>query len=380
MVMIGLDPEVVESAASSLANESANLNALIGRVESLVSVAGRSWRGSDAQSFVQAWQGCQRSQMKSAADVLSAMSSELKQNATQQRAASAATGFGAGSVSAAVMAVVTAVGQSAMSVFEHWSVTMETMFDPEEPHEPVEPDLLTPGALDPSKVAQGENIGDCWLMSTIMSIMNTDEGDALIRKNVQWDPDRAGYTVTLYDKGKPVEVFVDLIYANGAGATQYDQGSQSIASVYEAAIAQHFGYDILTGDWPSSAMEMIVNECPLEERLVGGDAAYGLVHDYADGISKGTIIVAGSTLAASGEHVHVSYSENGSLNDGEVRLVGNHAYTVVGVGSDGRVGIMNPWGTGQQTVLGQAYDPGGVMWISKGDFVKYFTTATVGSI
>jgi len=93
--MIGLDPEVVESAASSLANESANLNALIGRVESLVAQAGRSWRGSDAQSFVQAWQGCQRGQMKSAASVLSAMSSELKQNASQQRAASAATGGGA---------------------------------------------------------------------------------------------------------------------------------------------------------------------------------------------------------------------------------------------------------------------------------------------
>lgn len=96
MAMIGLDPQVVEGAANALSNESANLNSIIGRVDLLVNSANRSWQGADARSFVQAWQGCQRSQMKTAANTIVLMSDQLKKNVAEQQQASAAGGSGSG--------------------------------------------------------------------------------------------------------------------------------------------------------------------------------------------------------------------------------------------------------------------------------------------
>lgn len=76
-------------------------------------------------------------------------------------------------------------------------------------------DALTRGSFDPEDVQQ-HAIGSCYLLSTLMGLLRTDAGDDFLREHVRWDPSRRGYVVTLYEDGKPVEVFVDAVYDEGS--------------------------------------------------------------------------------------------------------------------------------------------------------------------
>lgn len=114
-------------------------------------------------------------------------------------------------------------------------------------------DILANAGFDPEDVKQG-GVGNCYLIASLMALMQTDAGDQILRDNLRWDPDRDGYWVTLYDDGRPVTYFVDRALARGATENR----APGIASIYEAAMKEHLGFtDLNDGGWPANTLPII---------------------------------------------------------------------------------------------------------------------------
>lgn len=133
--------------------------------------------------------------------------------------------------------------------------------DPDDPDQRVSNNVLDDDAFSSDDVSQGQ-IGDCFALSSIVSLLSTDGGDDFIRDNVRWDPDRHVYWVTLYENGKGEEVFVD--HVDGKGAKQKDWewwifsgDKSSIAALYESALQSKYGYSYLEGGQSWEVMEKI---------------------------------------------------------------------------------------------------------------------------
>ena len=102
---------------------------------------------------------------------------------------------------------------------------------------------LREGSFDLRAIAQG-SIGDCYYLASLMAVMNSPEGQALladgIRPHYNQDGTIDGYIVTVYDKpgffssGSSTEVLVRDTYANGARSS----GSAGVISLYEKAFSQ----------------------------------------------------------------------------------------------------------------------------------------------
>src|SRR5699024_4875147 len=67
--------------------------------------------------------------------------------------------------------------------------------DEEEPDERVSEDIMDEHAFDPFAVVQG-NIGDCFLLSTVVSLLQTEVVQYFIREHVRREEDEGGYSVT----------------------------------------------------------------------------------------------------------------------------------------------------------------------------------------
>lgn len=219
--------------------------------------------------------------------------------------------------------------------------------DPEDPDERVSDDILDDDAFDADDVTQG-GIGDCFMLSSIVSLLGSDGGDEFIRDNVRWDPDKGGYWVTLYSNGEPEEVFVEYVFDNGARQNDWEwwilNGDKpSIAALYEAAIRQEYGYDFLDGGVPAEAMEIITGR---DVVTVENDNYAGLSDTQLDGprevLENGGQVVISSPR--SGEHRITVTDADGSTR--EVEIVTSHSYAVTRIEPDGSVWMRNPWGPG----------------------------------
>lgn len=231
------------------------------------------------------------------------------------------------------------------------------------------PTVPIPGGLDenspfdPLDVSQG-GIGDCYLLASLMALMQTDEGDQLLRDNLRWDPERGGYWVTLHVDGKEVVYFVDR--AQQGGATE--NGGPGIASIYENALKQHLKFnDLNDGGWPADALELLTggDTHVYEDRFLRGWDWGDIRNDVEDGDQ----LVAATRSGPKAGMWPVEAERpgpDGSMQTVKVDIVGSHAYTVVSVEKDGDVVLMNPWGEGNGA------DGGGPIRISQDDFERIF--------
>lgn len=231
--------------------------------------------------------------------------------------------------------------------------------------------ILEDSAFDPLGVAQG-SIGDCYLLASVMALMQTDQGDQILRDNMRWDDERQGYWVTFFADGKPVTYFVDKGQTSGAT----EDGGAGVVSVYEAALREHLSFaDLDDGGNPAELLELLTGTQTREydNPPLGGWSWDEMRND----LSTGDQLV-GSTRESDEEDGLWSVEmtrrdEFGHLVTVNKDVVGGHAYTVVRIEDDGSVWLLNPWGP-ENTA-----DDGGEFRVSAEDFDTIFhTVASTG--
>lgn len=239
----------------------------------------------------------------------------------------------------------------------------------------VSEDIMDDDAFDPDDIAQGQ-IGDCFMLSSIVSLLNTDGGDEFIRENVRWDEEAGGFWVTLYPNGEPEEVFVDKVFGEGAKQDDWEflffSGDKpSIAALYEAALYEKYGYDYIDGGVPEDAMRIITGD---DVQVVQNDNYSGLsprqTEELRENLDEGGQVVLSSPR--SGEHRITVAAGDGSTR--EIDLVNTHSYAVTRIEPDGSVWMRNPWGPGNSA------DGGGEFRVSAEDVEDLFWRATYTNV
>ncbi|WP_152650518.1 C2 family cysteine protease [Demequina aurantiaca] len=244
------------------------------------------------------------------------------------------------------------------------------------PDKRVTDNITDDDSFDPDDVSQG-SIGDCFMLSSVVSLLDTDGGDEFIQDNVRWDEDKDGYWVTIYKNGSPTDVFVENVFDHGARQSDADDGGwwifggdgekPSIAALYESAIREEYGYDFIEGGVPADAMEIIT-----------GRQVDEIKNDNHAGLSTSQIESLGDVLADGGQVV-ISSPRSGDHTidvtgpDGESReidIVNTHSYAVTRVESNGDMWMRNPWGPGNSA------DGGGEFRVSADDVGDMFWRAT----
>ena len=239
--------------------------------------------------------------------------------------------------------------------------------DPDDPDQRVSDNVLDDDSFTSDDVAQGQ-IGDCFALSSIVSLLNTDAGDDFIRDNVRWDPDKKGYWVTLYEDGKGEEVFVDHVYGKGARQKDWEwfifSGDKpSIAALYESALQSKYGYSYLEGGLSWEAMEKITGR---EVTQQANEDYSGFSPRQVDSLRD--VLNAGGQVTVSsprsGEHPLTVEAPDGSTR--QVELVTQHSYVATKIEADGSMWVRNPWGPGNSA------DGGGEFKVSADDVARLF--------
>ena len=268
------------------------------------------------------------------------------------------------------------------------------------------------GGADWDVDANQGGIGDCYLLATLQSYSQTEEGQQLLRNHVRWDEKKNCFVVTLYDNGKPVDVEVDDYYSDG---TKDDRGRPTLMSLYERAYGKHFGHEELAdgGNPENDGMKVVSGAggrhvSTMNIPLLGGNIPLNKYNsqDWEDmersvkegkpvtGVSSGDFsggdkVKAVTDTNGDGKIDSENPGSNGGAPDkkGDYRLVGgdydrnseteveNHVYTVVDI-DDEYVTLRNPWG-GNDTPSDGRKD-GGLIRITREDYEKHFAYTGIG--
>jgi hypothetical protein len=239
--------------------------------------------------------------------------------------------------------------------------------------------VLPAGIADEDPLTPGENsqghLGDCWLLSTINGMMESDKGRQQLRDGVRWDPAINGYQVRLYIWGMEVWMPVTRLAVNGAHLNRVP-GLYGIATLYEAAMAQIEPNDVKNGGPPSEAASDVANKSTnvyLRLKFLFID-----VKISDDAVKSGGSQVDGISVAGTRDCDTVVYDATPDPYSRTrcipVTIVNNHDYEVVNI-KNGMIGLRNPWGLGNHAD-GGACDPSGVFYISQADFDRAFTAET----
>lgn len=234
----------------------------------------------------------------------------------------------------------------------------------------VPPDILQTDTMTPDQNQQGQ-VGDCWLISTLDAKMESEEGRQQLKDSIQWDPDKQGYWVTLYENGKPVKELVTQIISDGATAN----GKPGIVSLYESAIFQKYGWDALDGNWMSYALDKISNQSSYDyvHTMFGFDISDDAMQ--SGGSADGGVTTASTPGDFSGKDTKVVSAvldPNSPDQTVKVEIVANHAYEVVDV-KNGMIGIRNPWGHND---LNGGGTTNGVVYVNPSTFDSIFSKVT----
>ncbi|WP_179561708.1 C2 family cysteine protease [Cellulomonas soli] len=245
------------------------------------------------------------------------------------------------------------------------------------PDRGVDGSILNDGSWDPGSVHQGK-LGDCYLMASIMGLLNSDDGDQWVKDNIRWDAAREGYWVTLYPFEKPVEYFVDRVYDQGAtepgdGLLFWSSSKPSIAALYEAAAAQELGYrELASGGTSAEALALLTGKHATSYERVYGDGYAGSLPEIRAALDSGASVVASSdrySTSLSGQS-HLIEAETVAADGGtevvDLRIATMHTYMVDRVDADGGVWLRNPWGEGN------SYDDGVEFKVAADDFADIF--------
>ncbi|GGA62763.1 hypothetical protein GCM10011490_11540 [Pseudoclavibacter endophyticus] len=294
------------------------------------------WEGPDRDRFVDEWRARTDRALVDLGDLVERIGiHDLPRQADEQDDASAAAGGTGG-------AGVPDRGDVESGKSDGERRAHDTRVDDPDRHETVPDEIPNDEvAIDPYDINQ-QALGDCWALASIAAVAGTDP--ELLAENVQYDEASNDYLVTLYEDGEPIEVRVDgsFVYNDEAGAYEYavgDDGMPNYASVYEKAIADHYGesYGDIWGGKPEEALALITGR---EIETQGFDPFL----PWQQGATSDSI--AGSI--DSGQSV-VLTTRNDLPDDSPI--VGRHAYTVVDVRDDNSVVLYNPWGANPESGL-----------------------------
>ena len=243
-----------------------------------------------------------------------------------------------------------------------------------------------PADVDPVNVAQ-KGAGDCWLVSSIIAILDQPWGATQLRSHLLWDEARKGYVVTLYEGGKARHVFVDQVHSN---FTRVHGVIPSWVSVFEEAVYRlendkagkvngrlpTAGFDYLLGGSKPVAASFLGGSGPkVSERKARLHLLWDSNADDADRyLDQGKIVLAASNpggfwgkfFGSTGEIEAETRGADGVWTPKQVTIAPSHVYVVVDVDDDDRVSLMNPWGEGNSN------DGGGVFRISGKHFNDNF--------
>ena len=257
---------------------------------------------------------------------------------------------------------------------------------------------LREGSFDLRAIAQG-SIGDCYYLASLMAVMNSPEGQALladgIRPHYNQDGTIDGYIVTVYDKpgffssGSSTEVLVRDTYANGARSS----GSAGVISLYEKAFSQlhpggvnrsTFFESGMSAGYPREALPRVTGQ---GTSTIDGDGFFGFGSGYDAGEQQTIIEAANSgqpTIANtefSDAFTNRTAPVDVTLPNGQetrIDIYRGHSYVVTHADSSGLT-LVNPHGTNTVSETGTA-TPNGEFTISWEDFGKYYGNVTLGAV
>lgn len=236
---------------------------------------------------------------------------------------------------------------------------------------PLPADLLDTASLDPADVDQG-GVGDCYLLSSLMTLMGTAEGQALLRQNIRYDADLQGYWVTLYVDGEPTPFFVDRAIAGGVREAG---GTPGIATLYEAAMREYLTFaDLHDGGVASQVYPLITGRDSHEMKSAADGWNYPALRRELDesGYMVASSLNDRDPLMPATVEVRRP-TPYGTYWTDSVTVVGSHAYAVVAVTDEG-VWVMNPHGPGNPA------DQGGKFLLSREDFDRLFWRVSMGEV
>lgn len=190
--------------------------------------------------------------------------------------------------------------------------------------------------LSLEEVNQGA-LADCWLLASAAAVASQDPD--FIRDHLRYDATTNSYTVTLYEKGKAVDVTVDAsVITEGA---RDSSENASWLSVYEKAAAEFMGghYEDIEYDSPARGLELVTGQ---EVISIGTDPTWF----WQERPSLSSI----GDHVGSGQPVVAATRDPGGWSGSPVAddVVGNHVYIVQAVSPDGEsITLINPWGEGE---------------------------------
>lgn len=211
-------------------------------------------------------------------------------------------------------------------------------------------------------VSQGE-IGDCYLLATLMAMMRTPEGRRLLRNAIEPHYDKHGrqdgFLVTVYEDpenpGRKRTVFVDRIYRRGANGER-----PGLVSVLESAYGQmypggtrgdsFFGATGISSGLSSAVMEEMTGKDSTVYRRKFYEAASSDAYSDEEGENIRQAIKNHKPVTASsypiGGKDYPEITINGHKE--KVEIPQGHAYVVVSADATG-VTVRNPWGHSQDS-------------------------------
>lgn len=251
-------------------------------------------------------------------------------------------------------------------------------------------------SLDMSKVDQGA-IGDCYMLATLAGVLNSPEGRAFVRKQIEphygKDGKIDGFFVTLYDRhfltGEATtrKVLVRDVYTHGVGE-RHVMGRHvtylpSIGSLYETAYGQihpggtHLSYirGGIEGGYHADAYEAITG---LSSHSVSPrDYQENRTFEYHSSHRQAIIAAVNNGQAVTTQTPLLSGEKTLLSSTGEeVVVIPAHVYTVVAA-NDKTLTLRNPWGRNRGDSTEAPAD--GRFTITWEDFQEHFAFTTYGA-
>ena len=280
--MYGMNTAEVDSLAASLEQASTHLSGVAQHVDHLLALT--NWTGNDASQFTQAEWPVYRRRILTVGVGLAEFARVARQNADEQRAASAA-GSASGTATGAGPTTIAGVPGS-----YKWKRDRSPLY---------RKGRTDSSAVDPDDVIQGR-LGDCYLLANLKALAQADP--RIIERMIR-DNHNGTYTVTFYEDGHPVEVTVTNEFPTEVKPRWFDdrtpfakRGDGELwVRVIEKAYAERFrdGYgsmesgelwttaEQLTGIAPESVSPSTVSDAQL-------DALAGRIEHHDVSVTSGT--------------------------------------------------------------------------------------------
>lgn len=241
-----------------------------------------------------------------------------------------------------------------------------------EHYEPIE-NAETYGAFGPkvADIRQGQ-VGDCWFLATLAAVCHERPLD--IQRMIRRSPD-GGYDVRFYDEVFPGLVREEWVHVNAELTDVYaaaadndgDHRPEIWVPIVEKAMALFMtrhqpegggeGYQAIDADYTYRAITALTGHAADYEVITANDTdtAWRMLQRA----NSGTAVVAETPAAPA-----------------DARIVGGHAYTVLGTHEENGVKyvtLRNPWGS---TEPGTDGDDDGVFTITLGQFARNYVGIT----